>query len=106
MPVQVRDATPADAAAVAELLGELGYPTTATEVASRLRRFGADPASRVLLAEVDGDIAGLVATHLVPRLEEDRPSSRIVAIVTAAAHRRAGIGTALTEAAAAEAREL
>jgi GNAT superfamily N-acetyltransferase len=53
MRVQVRDATPADAAAVAELLGDLAYPTTATEVASRLRRFGADPASRVLLAAAE-----------------------------------------------------
>jgi hypothetical protein len=45
----VRDATPADAAAVAALLDELGYPTTEAAVAARLERFAADPASRVIV---------------------------------------------------------
>jgi N-acetylglutamate synthase-like GNAT family acetyltransferase len=100
----VRDATPADAAAVAALLDELGYPTTQAAVAARLERFAADPASRVIVAEAEGEVAGLVATHVVPRLEDDEPSCRIVAIVVAERHRRAGAATALLEAAEAEAR--
>lgn len=100
----LRDATPADAAAVTALLDELGYPTTEGAVAARLERFAADPASRVVVVEADGDVAGLVATHVVPRLEDDEPSCRIVAIVVAERHRRTGAASALLAAAEAEAR--
>ena len=82
---------------------QLGYPVEEAAIANRLRGFGADPGSRVLLAEVENEVAGLVATHIVPRLEDDRASCRIVAIVTAARHRRAGVGTALINAAATDA---
>jgi GNAT superfamily N-acetyltransferase len=56
------------------------------------------------VAEVDGEVAGLVATHLVRRLDDDAPSCRIADIVVAAGSRREGVGTALVEAAEAEAR--
>jgi GNAT superfamily N-acetyltransferase len=38
---------------------------------------------------------GLTATHLVPRLDKDRLSCRVIDIVVAAHRRRSGIGTAL-----------
>ena len=101
---QIRDATEADAAAVAALLAELGYPATPEAVAERLRTWAADPSARVLVAEVDGGVAGLVAAQLARRLGDDRPSCRIADIVVAAAGRRAGVGTALVEAAEGEAR--
>jgi GNAT superfamily N-acetyltransferase len=58
----------------------------------------------VLVAEVAGEVAGLIATHLVPRIEEDAPSCRVIAIVVAQRHRHAGVATALIGAAEAEAR--
>jgi GNAT superfamily N-acetyltransferase len=70
-------------------------------VAARLQRFAADPSSRVILAEREGEVAGLVATHVVPRLEEDESLCRVIAIVVAERHRRAGVATALLAAAAA-----
>jgi hypothetical protein len=50
MTLNVRDARPEDAAAVAGLLGELGYPATADEVTQRLRVWLTEPRSQVLLA--------------------------------------------------------
>jgi hypothetical protein len=38
--VEIRNATEADCAALAPLLDQLGYPTTAAEIAPRLKRFG------------------------------------------------------------------
>jgi GNAT superfamily N-acetyltransferase len=67
-------------------------------------RFAADPLSRVVVAEIAGEVAGLIATHVVPRIEDDAPSCRVVAIVVAERHRRAGAATALLAAAEAEAR--
>jgi GNAT superfamily N-acetyltransferase len=95
----IRDARPGDADHVAALLDDLGYPASPAQAAARLERLMADPASRVLVAEVDGAVVGLVATHLVPRLDDDRPSCRVLAMVTARRHRRAGIATALMAAA-------
>ena len=58
----------------------------------------------MLVAETGGEVAGLIATHLVPRIEEDAPSCRVIGIVVAARHRRSGVATALLAAAEAEAR--
>ena len=56
------------------------------------------------MAETGGEVAGLIATHLVPRIEDDAPSCRIIGIVVAERHRRAGVATALVAAAEAQAR--
>jgi GNAT superfamily N-acetyltransferase len=58
----------------------------------------------MLVAEVAGEVAGLIATHVVPRIEDDAPSCRVIAIVVAHRHRRAGVASALIGAAEAEAR--
>jgi N-acetylglutamate synthase-like GNAT family acetyltransferase len=102
--VTLRDAIPADAPAIAALLDELGYPSPEPAVAARLARFAADPRARVIVAEADGEVAGVIATHVVPRIEDDAPTCRIIAIVVAGRHRRAGVATELLAAAEAEAR--
>jgi GNAT superfamily N-acetyltransferase len=100
----VRDAIPDDAPGIAALLGELGYPATAVEADEHIRRFAADAASRLQVAELDGDVVGLVATHIVPRLDRDRVTCRITDIVVSSTHRRCGVGSALLAAAEHEAR--
>ena len=45
-----------------------------------------------------------MATHLVPRLDDDRWSCRITDIVVSPSHRRSGVGSALMAAAQDEAR--
>jgi GNAT superfamily N-acetyltransferase len=78
--------------------------TAAGRYRTRLAAFGADPASRVQVAERDGEVVGLVATHVVPRLDSDVVACRVVDIVVAAPARRSGVGRALIRAAEAEAR--
>ena len=100
----IRDATPSDAAAVAALLDELGYPASAEAAARRMARFTEDEASRLQVAETADGVVGLVATHILPRLEDDGPSCRLTGIVVSADCRRGGVGSALVAAAEAEAR--
>jgi GNAT superfamily N-acetyltransferase len=102
--VTVRDAAPSDAAIVATLLTELGYPASTEFAAERIGYFRSDSLSRVQLAEVNGEVVGLVCTHVVPRLDSEMFSCRIVDIVVAQAHRRSGIGATLVGAAEIEAR--
>lgn len=102
----VREATTGDATALAPLLSELGYPSAPDQVRARLARLGADPASRVFVAESeDGELTGMVATHLFPRMDDDEFACRLIAMIVAERHRRTGVGRALMEAVEAEARQ-
>ncbi len=65
----VRPAIAEDAARIAGLLTELGYPAGAGEVAERLAYWLPDQASQVLVAERDGVVVGCVSLHAIPYLE-------------------------------------
>jgi GNAT superfamily N-acetyltransferase len=101
---ELRDAVPGDAAVAAGLISEMGYPVSVTDAADLLKAFVADARSRVQVAVLAGEVVGLVATHVVPRLDADARSCRIVDLVVAERHRRRGIGGALLAAAEEEAR--
>jgi GNAT superfamily N-acetyltransferase len=102
--VEVRPATVEDAAAIAPLLAELGYPTEVPELRARLARIIAAEPTGVLLAEVDRSLAGLIAYQLIQHLERPSPTCRITALVIDARHRRRGGARALVEAVAEVAR--
>ena len=94
----VRDASPSDAAAVAALLAELGYPTDAATAAHRLESLAA-LGDRALIA-LDGDDAlGLVTVHRTPVLHRPSSVGRITALVVSASARGRGVGRALVDAA-------
>jgi GNAT superfamily N-acetyltransferase len=103
MSVEIREARPNDAAAVAALLGELGYPTTEDEAAVRLKRLGEEPQTRVLVAELDGAVAALGAIRSEWPLEHGEPWARVIALVVGEEHRGLGIGARLLDALEAEA---
>jgi GNAT superfamily N-acetyltransferase len=99
----IRDAAAGDADALARLLGELGYPTDAGTVASRLERL-AIVGDRIFVAEVDGEVVGLAHLQVTPAIEYDQPTGKIGALVVAESRRRSGIGRALVAAVETEAR--
>jgi GNAT superfamily N-acetyltransferase len=101
--VTIRDARPADSEAVAGLLGELGYPTTAEAVHSRLELLGI-VGDRIVVADSDDEVIGLAHLQVTPAIEHDRPAAKIGALIVAEAHRGEGVGRALVEAMDAEAR--
>jgi GNAT superfamily N-acetyltransferase len=99
----IRDARPADADAIARLLTQLGYPTEAEAVASRLDRL-LIVGDRVVVAELDGAVVGLAHLQVTPAIERDRPAAKLGALVVDEAHRGHGIGRLLVEAMEGEAR--
>jgi predicted N-acetyltransferase YhbS len=98
----IRRATSEDAAEIAPLLDDLGYPSTATQVEARLAAL--PPQELVLVAQVDGRIAGLAGLRVEPLLERDNPWGRLTALVVGTRWRRRGVGESLVRAVEAEAR--
>lgn len=68
----VRAAVAADAEALARLSGELGYPTTATDVEVRRGAIEHSPEHALLVAEVDGDVLGWLHACVVHSIKYER----------------------------------
>ena len=100
----IRPATVEDAANLADLTGQLGYPTTEVELIERLRRVLASPHDAVLVA-VAGDDRPIGWVHVGRELLlEASDTATLQGLVVDDAHRSAGVGAELLWAAEAWAR--
>lgn len=104
MALTIRDARASDAQALATLIGQLGYPTSAEAVARRVELLRASEADRLVVADMDGEVVGLASLHTSLSVEFDEPAAKLSAIVVDERHRRRGIGKALVAEMEAEAR--
>ena len=100
----IRNARISDAAALAPLSGQLGYPATADEVRARLERLLGDPTQAVFVVEIEGKLAGWI--HVTDSVTvESGPAVEIRGLVVDEARRGSGLGRALVERGEAWARE-
>src|SRR5215469_12619145 len=98
--MRIRPVSTTDAAAVNELLHQLGYPQDgAATTATRIQTWGDDPSSAAYVADADGDVLGLVAVHVCPFFERTDAWGRIVALVVSDQARGRGVGGQLVAAA-------
>jgi GNAT superfamily N-acetyltransferase len=98
--MRIRLALPTDAAAVNELLHQLGYPQDGiATTANRIQAWCDDPSSAAYVADADGDVLGVVAVHVAPFFERAGTWGRIVALVVSDRARRQGVGGQLVTAA-------
>ena len=101
--ITIRDATADDAAALASLLGELGYPADVERVRARAERLlgrqGANPSDSVFvaLADDDADVVGMLAVHRFFGLHDDADVGLITALVVAERARGLGVGRQLVD---------
>ncbi|MBA2476221.1 MAG: GNAT family N-acetyltransferase [Actinobacteria bacterium] len=91
----LRDAAVADAAAIAPLLEELGYPATSDQVEERLGRLEMTPNERLLIATGSDGVLGLASMRIEWPIEHDAPACRLTALVVASSARRRGVGGTL-----------
>lgn len=95
---RIRPAAAEDAAALAALSAQLGYPSDTTAMTRRLRAITEHGAGAVLVAEFgDGGIAGWA--HVLPqrRMEHD-PNVELAGIIIDENRRGAGVGATLLRA--------
>ena len=98
MSVVVREARLGDAAALMELLTELGFPSSEAEVTQRLESLMRS--GEIVLVAAVGDVpVGLVAVHITPVLHRPTPVGRMTALVVGGSMRGKGVGRALVTAA-------
>ena len=84
-----------DAAALAQLMCELGYSTTKSEMQVRLEKIAGDERYRTFVAVHAGEVCGMIGTVTSPSYEHNDPGGRILALATLSTMRRRGIGRAL-----------
>ena len=95
MSLRVREAEPADAPAVAVLLGELGYPSSEEEFRRRFEAYTAVGGADLIVAEQDDEVIGVAAMQVMPLVHRDLPVARITAMVVRSDRRGAGVGRRL-----------
>jgi N-acetylglutamate synthase-like GNAT family acetyltransferase len=100
-----RDAQESDAPALAQLLGQFGYPASDADTARRLGELIREPATRVLVAIRGEQIVGVGAVHAMRVLEGDSPLGVIIALVVDSSVRLQGVGASIVEALEADARD-
>jgi GNAT superfamily N-acetyltransferase len=97
--MRVRDATSADAEAMARLLGELGYPADSAGIPARLTAVTAGGGSTFLVVTDDHRVVGLASVAKLSTLHVDAPVCYITALVAAHDARGQGVGRLLVSAA-------
>lgn len=95
----IRAATPDDAADIARLSAQLGYPATVAEFAGRLQRMALLPTHAVLVCEGEnGRLSGFIGIEQRLMIESG-DTAEVVGLVVDAGARRTGAGRGLVAAA-------
>ncbi|MFL5859729.1 MAG: GNAT family N-acetyltransferase [Solirubrobacteraceae bacterium] len=77
----IRLAGPGDAGRVAALLTQHGHPHDRGQASERLLAWAAESHGSVLVADLDGSMAGLAAVHRQPHFERRGACARLVALI-------------------------
>jgi GNAT superfamily N-acetyltransferase len=97
--VTIRNADLADAAVIAELSGQLGYPDREQAIAERLACILGRKGTAVFVAELDGKVVGW-AHAAGQQFIESPPFAELAGLVVDRDARRLGVGSRLVEACA------
>lgn len=94
----IRLAEASDAHALSELLTQLGYPSSASEIAGRLEAVATFPHAVAFVAiNGYGEVVGLITAHLFPSIHDNQPVAWLTTLVVLEDARGAGIGSSLVK---------
>lgn len=95
----IRLANVEDAEAIAALVKQLGYQTTQTALAGKLRLFQQSENDAAFVAIEDHAVIGCISVHILELFHTSGRLGRITSLVVHSNRRAAGVGTALVAAA-------
>jgi predicted N-acetyltransferase YhbS len=94
--ITIRVAAFSDAPTLSELLDQLGYPGSESEISARLAALASFPDAAAFVATNGfGEVVGLVTAHLFPSVHDNEPVAWLTTLVVLEDAREAGIGSAL-----------
>jgi len=95
-PVAIRPAIPADAPILSELLAQLGYPASDSDIPDRLQALAGFPSAAAFVATNRyGEVVGLITAQVIPSIHDNEPIGWLTTLVVLEDAREAGIGSAL-----------
>jgi GNAT superfamily N-acetyltransferase len=94
----IRPARADDASALAPLFADWEHAQPPEFIAERLSAWSATPYAEVLVAELEGALAGVVAVAATPHLARPGRFARLVGLAVGSGFRRRGVGAALVRA--------
>lgn len=95
--IDLRHASAADFPALADLMTELGYPTSIDEIGVRMEAIRERKDFATFVAEADGRVAGMICVTVTPALYRSGLGGAIVALVVSSAFRGRGVAPLLVE---------
>jgi GNAT superfamily N-acetyltransferase len=93
--IAVRAYAERDAASLARLMGELGYPTSEEDMSQRMARINPRKDFATFVAEEDGAVIGMVGVCVRPSYQHDALNGQIVALAVSPGARGRGAGRLL-----------
>jgi ribosomal protein S18 acetylase RimI-like enzyme len=97
--VTIRPAELSDAEVLAQLMGELGYETRASEMEMRLETILKNPSYQTLVSVSGGKVCGMIGCSAQHSYEHNNVGARILALVVSKSMRGQGVGKELVRAA-------
>jgi GNAT superfamily N-acetyltransferase len=96
--ITIRPAAPSDAPVLCELLAQLGYPASITDIPARLSAVATFPRAAAFVATNGyGEVVGLVTAHIFPSIHDNEPVAWLTTLVVLEDARGAGIGSLLVK---------
>ena len=92
--VEIREAQPQDYARIAELAGQLGYPSSPKEIAERLDSMKHSNEHAVFVVQFGGEVAGWLGVYVCRTVEAD-PRAEISGLIVDEKFRSQGVGPLL-----------
>ena len=86
-----------DLADITDLMMELGYNTTESEMNIRLSKLNSNPDYHTIVAAIDNQVVGLIGLHLGLAYEFSGCYGRIVCLIVNSQYRKKGIGKQLMD---------
>jgi ribosomal protein S18 acetylase RimI-like enzyme len=95
--MEIRKAGIADSERIAQLVNDLGYQTSASQMRQRLATILRDDDYETLVASHDGELVGFIGARTGPLYEHDERYGQIMALAVAVSHQRRGVGRMLLQ---------
>jgi N-acetylglutamate synthase-like GNAT family acetyltransferase len=106
MEIQIRHAQLTDAEAIAQLINQLGYPTSVEQMKRRLESLEREKNYRTLVAVSDQLVVGVLGMSTNLFWEQDGSYVRVQVLIASESHRGQGIGKLLIQNCEAWAKEM